>query len=70
MPAEAPLQVVPPTEDIDEQRSSYFELRVVFPVLPDTSKAVEMTDDELLSAATEGGTFNFLDAPEEDIYNP
>lgn len=29
----------------------------------------ELTDSELLSAADGAGTFDFLDSPEEDIYN-
>ena len=30
----------------------------------------ELTDEEVLSLAEKAGTFDFLDAPEEDIYNP
>jgi len=48
--------------------STYFEFRVTFPVV--TGVAVtEMLDSELLVAAEKAGTFDFLNAPEEDAYN-
>lgn len=30
----------------------------------------ELTDEEVLTLADKTGTFDFLNAPEEDIYNP
>ena len=30
----------------------------------------ELTDEEVLTLAEKTGTFNFLHAPDEDIYNP
>ncbi len=30
----------------------------------------ELTDEEILTLAEKAGTFDFLNAPEEDIYNP
>ena len=30
----------------------------------------ELTDEEVLTLAEKAGTFDFLNAPEEDIYNP
>jgi hypothetical protein len=34
-----------------------------------SDQPLELSDSELLAAAAETGTFDFLDAPEEDGYN-
>lgn len=48
--------------------TSYFEFRVAFPVVFEVA-VPELSDEELLRAADKTGTFEFLDAPEEDGYN-
>jgi hypothetical protein len=49
-------------------KSTYIELRVVFPKLI-LAHEEELSDDELLRAAEQAGSFAFLDSPEEDIYS-
>lgn len=51
-----------------ELHSTYFELSVTYPALVGYG-VVEMSDSELLVAAERAGTFEFLNAPEEDGYN-
>lgn len=48
--------------------SSYFELSFVFPKVI-LSHPEELSDMEVLEGASQAGTFAFLDAPEEDVYN-
>lgn len=48
--------------------TSYFEFRVSFPVIFEVA-VPELSDEELLRAADKTGTFEFLNAPEEDAYN-
>ncbi len=48
--------------------STYFEFRLTLPVIVAVA-ATELSDAELLVAAEKAGTFQFLDAPEEDGYN-
>jgi hypothetical protein len=42
---------------------------VTFPPPATDIPAVELSDSELLMAADKSGTFDFLNSPEEDIYN-
>ena len=51
-----------------ELHSTYFEFRVTCPVVVGAAVS-EMSDSELLVAAEKAGTFEFLNAPEEDGYN-
>jgi hypothetical protein len=48
--------------------STYFEFSVTLPVVIGVAVS-EMSDAELLVAAEKAGTFDFLNAPEEDGYN-
>ena len=48
--------------------TTYFEFHVNLPVLVGVAVS-EMSDSELLVAAEKAGTFDFLNAPEEDGYN-
>ena len=48
--------------------STYFEFHVTFPVVIGVGIS-ELSDVELLVAAEQAGTFEFLNAPEEDGYN-
>ena len=48
--------------------STYFEFHVNLPVVIGVAVS-EMSDSELLVAADKAGTFDFLNAPEEDGYN-
>jgi hypothetical protein len=48
--------------------STYFEIRITFPVLFEIASQ-EMTDAELVFAAERTGTFDFLNSSEEDGYN-
>jgi FixJ family two-component response regulator len=48
--------------------STYFEFYVNLPVVAGVAVS-EMSDSELLVAAEKAGTFDFLNAPEEDGYN-
>ena len=48
--------------------STYFEFRVTLPIIVAVA-ATELSDSELLVAAEKAGTFEFLNAPEEDGYN-
>ena len=48
--------------------STYFEFHVTLPVVIGVAVS-EMSDSELLVAAEKAGTFDFLNAPEEDGYN-
>lgn len=48
--------------------STYFEFHLTLPVVIGVAVA-EMSDSELLMAAEKAGTFEFLNAPEEDGYN-
>jgi hypothetical protein len=44
-----------------------------YPFLFEISQEIshkELTDEEVLTLADKAGTFDFLNAPEEDIYNP
>ena len=50
-------------------RVNYFQFYVTFPPPIAEIPAVEMSDSELLVAAEKAGTFDFLNSPEEDIYN-
>ncbi len=45
----------------------YHEFSVEFPL---TISYQELTDEEVLTLAEKAGTFDFLNAPDEDIYNP
>ena len=38
--------------------------------IPQNIPYQELTDEEVLTLADKAGTFDFLNAPEEDIYNP
>ena len=57
-------------EDIIEEatipRVSYFTFRIELPQVPITP---ELSDLEVLHFAQLNGQFNFLNEPEEDIYN-
>ena len=48
--------------------STYFEFHVTLPVVIGVGVS-EMSGSELLVAAEKAGTFDFLNAPEEDGYN-
>ena len=48
--------------------STYFEFRLTLPVVVAVAVA-ELSDSELLVAAEKAGTFEFLNAPEEEGYN-
>lgn len=48
---------------------NYFQFYVTFPPPATDIPAVELSDSELLLAADKSGTFDFLNSPEEDIYN-
>ena len=48
--------------------STYFEFRLTLPVVV-AVEVTELSDSELLVAAEKAGTFEFLNAPEEDGYN-
>ena len=48
--------------------STYFEFHVTLPVVIGAAVS-EMSDAELLVAVEKAGTFDFLDAAEEDGYN-
>jgi hypothetical protein len=48
--------------------TSYFEFRVSFPVMFEVA-VPKLSDEDLLLAANKTGTFEFLNAPEEDAYN-
>jgi hypothetical protein len=48
--------------------STYFEFHVNLPVVIGVAVS-EMSDSELLVAAEKAGTFDFLNASEEDGYN-
>ncbi len=48
--------------------STYFEFRLTLPVIVAVA-ATELSDSELLVAAEKAGTFEFLNAAEEDGYN-
>ena len=50
-----------------ELKCSYYRFVVETP-LP--IQLEELTSEEVLILADKAGTFDFLDAPEEDIYNP
>ena len=75
---EHPLQRIsretPPDHLLSEHGSepftTYFEIRAVFP-LPPTAivNSEELSEHELIRAAADGGTFKFLENPEEDIYS-
>src|SRR2546430_2354597 len=76
MPAESLLQMLQlegtsPDESNDDGGllTTYFEIAVRFPKCEPIRRIEELTDDDLISAAVGGGTFKFLDAPEEDIYS-
>ena len=58
-----------PKSDIMEQEPSdaFFEFKVYFP--EDRMIYSEMTDQEVVIAASESGTFHFLDNVDEDIYS-
>ena len=47
----------------------YFEFHVTFPPPIAEVPTVELSDSELLTATEKSGTFDFLNSPEEDIYN-
>jgi hypothetical protein len=49
------------------QDYSYFSFLVE---IPQNISYQELTDEEVLTLAEKAGTFDFLNAPEEDIYNP
>lgn len=72
---ETPLQIieeaVPESQSVAEGSklyTTYFEFRATFPAVVEVGP-VEMSDEELLIAAEKAGTFDFLNAPEEDGYN-
>jgi hypothetical protein len=48
---------------------NYFQFYVTFPPPILDIPCVEMSDSELLIATEKAGTFDFLNSPEEDIYN-
>ncbi len=48
---------------VPELDYAYFEISQNIPYR-------ELTDEEVLTLADKAGTFDFLNAPEEDIYNP
>jgi hypothetical protein len=48
--------------------TTYFEVQVTY-AIPGDVEPQELSDDELLVAAEKAGTFEFLNAPEEDGYN-
>ncbi len=50
-----------------EQDYSYFPF--LFEI-PQNMSYRELTDEEVLTLADKAGTFDFLNDPEEDIYNP
>jgi len=50
-------------------RVNYFQFFVTFPPPAVDIPAAELSDSELLLAADKAGTFDFLNSPEEDIYN-
>jgi hypothetical protein len=50
-----------------EFTSAFFEFKFFMPAF--VLGVQEMTDDELVAAAVEYGTFQFLDSPEEDRYS-
>lgn len=47
----------------------YFHYTMTFPVTAVDLSKVEMSDSELLIAASRSGTFDFLNDPAEDRYN-
>jgi hypothetical protein len=47
----------------------YFQFCVTFPPPLTDIIAAELSDTELLTAIDKSGSFDFLNAPEEDIYN-
>ncbi len=49
--------------------SSYFQFCIIFPPPVIDMVAAELSDSELLTAIDKSGTFDFLNSPEEDIYN-
>jgi|GEM_PF-6868663 len=51
-----------------ELHTTYFEFRFTNAVVIEAG-ARELSDNELLLASEKSGTFDFLDAPEEDGYN-
>lgn len=62
----------PSNDDASEAGSlltTYFEIAVRFPKCEPIRRVEELTDDDLIAAAVGGGTFRFLDAPEEDVYS-
>lgn len=48
--------------------STFFEVRVTFPLIAGAA-VEELSQEELLQATTQAGTFALLDSPEEDGYN-
>jgi len=48
---------------------NYFQFFVTFPPPAADIPTAELSDSELLSIADKAGTFDFLNSPEEDIYN-
>lgn len=52
----------------DELATAFFEFKFFMPDI--VLAAEEMTNEELLVAAADIGTFRFLDSPEEDKYSP
>ncbi len=48
---------------------TYFQIDVVFPPPLADFATTEASDIELLNIAEKTGTFDFLNSPEEDIYN-
>jgi hypothetical protein len=48
---------------------TYFQFNVTFPPAMTEIPSVEFSDSELLMIAEKAGTFDFLNSPEEDIYN-
>ncbi len=48
--------------------TSFFQFSVTYAAVVPT-EMLEMSDSQLLRAAEKSGTFSFLDAPGEDIYD-
>lgn len=47
---------------------TFFQFQITLPTI-EAAETIELSDNELLSVAARGGSFDLLDSPEEDIYN-
>jgi hypothetical protein len=48
---------------------NYFTFSVTLPICATDFQLVELSDSELLLFTEKAGTFDFLNSPEEDVYN-